>query len=160
MEYVEYDGEKLKKITISKGGHSVYLSGDSLKVKKIHYLTEREAKLETEEYIIRYIDNDLYLYDKRHNILGRYKFSKNIIEEDKQYVPVLKFYVKKNYFIYFFDLGEQKYYILNNDKKEIVVKIEGIGESISYTTEFNNILELSKNSKNSKWNGCPISKIN
>jgi len=181
MEFAYHNGEILNRIyidpacnyiTMSKGFDPPGLTENSVKllVTKINLFTEKEGKFQTKEYIIRYSKNDLYLYDLYHNLLAIYKFSKFVKQEinvnsinQNENETITTFLLKKNYFIKLYKSKiDQNCFIYNNGIKEAVVKIQGLGEDVVYTTEKNNILQIitvPKAFRHNKWNGCPISKI-
>lgn len=175
MEFVHHDGNKLNKVYINTDCTYIDINEIREIVSKVGLFTEQEGKFETLEYIIKYSKGTLYLYDKRHNLLGTYKFSKFYKKENNQensinsfsiksnndqenLTLVNKFILKKDVYIELYINDKGKYFIINSENtQEKVIEFYIISNGIVYITE-NNKLEVNTK-RHSKWNGIPIGKI-
>lgn len=173
MEFVHYDGEKLNKILVDyERSVVIFDSIKSLNIKKVLYKTEHEGKIIIDNYIVRYIKANLYLYDDNHNLLGEYKLSKKISQEDFSLMSgnlqsnnlqsnnllINKYALKKNHFISLYKNKVKGYFIEFNGLVEDIIENYNIGFDTVYKTNKGNTLQTSM-IKNNKWNGCPIGRI-
>lgn len=176
MEFVYHDGEKLNKIFINNKCTYIDINNKMHNIIKVGLFTEQEGKFETEDYIIRFSKGILYLYDKQHNILGTYKFSKMYNKENSTFstfninmnhnsVLLSKYILKKDYYIELYKNnninGNSDYYIIDNGDYYKIIDTYGIGSDTLYITENGYQLHISngKFKRNSKWKGIPIGKI-
>lgn len=143
---------------INKTCTFIIINNITYPVTNIGVFTIDYGKFETDEFIIKYSKNELYLYNKENIVLNIYKFLKFVESENSSDLLLNTFILKNNYYIKLYSDSTKKYYILNNNIKEKVLNIEEVGNAIVYTTELNNKLLISK-IRHSKWNGNPIGRI-
>ena len=155
MEFINNNNEVL---FINKTCTYIIINNMTYPVTNIGVFTLDNGKFETNEFIIKYSKNELYLYNKENIVLNTYKFSKFIETEINSDLLLNTFILKNNYYIKLYSDSAKKYYVLNNNIKEKILNIEELGDAIVYTTEFNNKLLISK-LRHSKWNGNPVGRI-
>lgn len=166
MEFVNQDNNIFNKLIINKKCTTLTINNINYNIIKVGFFEEEQGKFETEEYIVKFSKKTLYIYDREHNLISVYKFSKfindvlnvfNVFNTEVQLIN--SFILKKDYRIVLYRENNNTYYITNNNNKEEIKEIKEVGKDIIYISIYNNELCISKN-RNSKWNGCPIGKDN
>ena len=179
MEFIHYDGDKLNTFTIDKYCSKIYINDNSPEtVSDVSFFTENEGKFRTEESIVKYSKNTLYLYDLRNNLKGVFKFSRfvNTIDTQSQFSikttttqnlqKVSEFYLKKDCNINLFKNmnAESEFYISSSINEDDLKKVESVvllGNHYTVYKTLNDNLHISNNPslRPHKFNGIIISKI-
>lgn len=163
MEEVFYNKNSTLKMNILLG--MINYNSKLFPITKIHLNTPQKGKIETQDLILKWFDETLFIYDKIGSIelletLKKEKetFKINKINENNK-ENIIKFYLTKNIYIYFYD-NEIKYVTNLNEEKEIVIKIYKTGSFFVYETLNKNKLYINPLKNIFKYNGLAISKVN
>ena len=114
MEFVNQDNNIFNKLIINKKCTTLTINNINYNIIKVGFFEEEQGKFETEEYIVKFSKKTLYIYDREHNLISVYKFSKfindvlNVFNVFNTEVQLINSFIQK----IIFDIFLKKLYLI------------------------------------------------
>jgi hypothetical protein len=136
----------------------VIYNGSNFVVTKVNIFNHEKGFFTTQDYIIKFSKNDLFLYNKNNVLLDTFKFTKlsNVDTSTTDNTLIGSFILKKDFVILLYKTGDT-FYIIYDGITENVLETFKLGDFITvYNTELNSLKVSSSSTRHHQWNKIPI----